>query len=167
MLLYDHLTRSYLSLWGRMDKTVVVAPPLVLFFRCPHSRVCLSGAVWQRRITCVIFPNRSSLVVFCFVTLGENKGLLLWTWQSTKEISVLGSRSFHRRGILGVSSMFCIWWRKDALKLLPLVLESEAGVHGQDPVVFLCFFKHSLPTWSLQCLWQFIPQSERQKNYWD
>ena len=50
---------------------------------------------------------------------------------------------------------------KDVLQLLPLVLESGAGVQGQDPVVFLCFFKHSIPTRSLQCLWQFIPQSEK------
>lgn len=51
---------------------------------------------------------------------------------------------------------------KDVLQLLPLVLESGAGVQGQDPVVFpLCFFTHSIPTRSLQCLWQFIPQSEK------
>lgn len=48
---------------------------------------------------------------------------------------------------------------KDALQLLPLVLKSGAGVQGQDPVVFLCFFKHSIPTRSRHCLWQFIPQS--------
>lgn len=35
---------------------------------------------------------------------------------------------------------------KDAPKLLALILESEAGVHGQEPVVFLCFFIHSRPT---------------------
>lgn len=35
---------------------------------------------------------------------------------------------------------------EDAPKLLALVLESEAGVHGQEPVVLLCFFRHSRPT---------------------
>lgn len=65
-----------LSVWGRMYKRVVVVSPLVLFLRCPHSRICLSGAVRQCRISCVIFPNRGALVVFCVVTLGKNKGLL-------------------------------------------------------------------------------------------
>lgn len=54
------------------------------------------------------------------------------------------------------------WWRTDVLKLLPLVLDSGAGVHGQELDVFFCFFEHSVPTWSRQCLWQFIPQSEKQ-----
>lgn len=63
-----------------------------------------------------------------------------------------------------VCLVHCIWQRKDALPLLPLPLKSGAGVHGQDPVVFLCFFKHSIPTRSRQCLWQFIPQSTRQRT---
>lgn len=68
---------------------------------------------------------------------------------------------------IGREFVFCMWWRKDVLQPLPFVLDSGAGVHGQDPVVFLCFFKHSILTRSLQCLWQFIPQSERQSTRWD
>lgn len=76
-LLNDHV-RFYLSFWGSVDKTVAVAPPFVLFW-CPHSRVCLSGAVRQWGIERVVLKNRGSLVVFRVVTLGENKGLLLRT----------------------------------------------------------------------------------------
>lgn len=69
---YDHL-----SIWGRMYKRVVEVSPLVLFFRRPNSGICLSRAVRQRRVAGVIFPNRGALVVFCLITLRENKGVLL------------------------------------------------------------------------------------------
>lgn len=75
---------SHLSLRGRVHMTVVVASSLVLFFRCPHSRVCLGGAIWQ------CWVNRASLVVFCLVTLGENECLILWTWKMVKETRVQG-----------------------------------------------------------------------------
>lgn len=84
------LARSHLSLRGRVGVTVVVASSLVLFFRCPHSRVCLGGAIWQRGVTRVIFPHGGSPVVFCLVTLGENKCLILWTWKMVKETRVQG-----------------------------------------------------------------------------
>lgn len=58
--------------------------------------------------------------------------------------------------------ILCARWRADVLKLLPLGLDSVAGVHGQELDVFFCFFEHSVPTWSRQCLWQFIPQSKKQ-----
>lgn len=89
-----------------MNKRVAVVSPPVPFLWCPHSRICLSGAVRQRRITGVIFPKRVAPVVFCLVTLGENKGLLLWTWQGTWDISVLGSESFLRQGIVGVTCVY-------------------------------------------------------------
>lgn len=72
------LAKCHLSLRGRVGKAVVVAS-LVLFFRCPHSRVCLGGAIWQCGV------NR---VIFCLVTLGENKCLILWTWKMVKETRV-------------------------------------------------------------------------------
>lgn len=61
--------------------TVVVASSLVPFFRRPHSRVCLGGAIRQRGIHCVVFPHGAPLVVFRLVTLGEDKRLVLWTWK--------------------------------------------------------------------------------------
>lgn len=68
--------RVYLSFRRCADKAVAVAPSLVLFRR-PHTGVRLSGAVGQRRVAQVVLENGVPLVVFCVVTLGENKGLLL------------------------------------------------------------------------------------------
>lgn len=71
------LASSHLSLRGRVGVMVVVTPSLVLFFRRPHSRVCLGGAIRQRGVACVIFPRRGPFTVVCFVTLGEKECLLL------------------------------------------------------------------------------------------
>lgn len=79
----EHLS-FYLSLRRSADKAVAVAPSLLLLFRRPHSGVRLCGAVRQRRIAQVVFEDGGPLVVFCVVTLGENKGLLLRTCRGTK-----------------------------------------------------------------------------------
>lgn len=68
--------RIYFSLWRCAAKAVAITSSLILFRR-PHTRVCLSGAVRQRRVAQVVFENGGPLVVFGVVTLGENKGLLL------------------------------------------------------------------------------------------
>lgn len=75
-LIYEHL-RFYLPVRRSVNEAVAVAPSLLLLFRRPHSRVRLSGAVGQRGVAQVVFENRGPLVVFCVVTLGEHKGLLL------------------------------------------------------------------------------------------
>lgn len=71
------LARSHLSLRGRVGVMVVVTPSLVLFFRRPHSRVCLGGAIRQRGVARVIFPRRGPFAVVRFVTLREKECLLL------------------------------------------------------------------------------------------
>lgn len=71
------LARSHLSLRGRVGVMVGVTPSLVLFFRRPHSRVCLGGAIRQRGVACVIFPRRGPFAVVRFVTLREKECLLL------------------------------------------------------------------------------------------
>lgn len=162
--LNDHFagtcTISHLSQWWTRVKVVSL---FVLLLRCPNSRIRLSGAVGQYWFTGVTFPVRCTLMVLCFITQGKNKGLLFRTWP---EKIIILNNNFRDFLLTEDSVCFadCIWRRKDALQLLPLVLKSGAGVHGQDPVVFLCFFKHSIPTRSLQCLWQFIPQSGRQRK---
>lgn len=93
------LARFHLSLRGRVSMTVVVASSLVLFLRCPHSRVCLGGAIGQRRVNRVIFPHGGSLVVFRLITLGENKCLILWTWKVIKEIRVQGCFSINESDV--------------------------------------------------------------------
>lgn len=100
----EHLS-FYLSLRGCTHKTVAVAPSLLLFRR-PHSGVRLSGAVGQRRIKQVLFENGGPLVVFCVISLGENKGLLLQTCWGTKR-SVLRFKSAYTYGHLKIYIHIC------------------------------------------------------------
>ncbi len=62
--------------------------------------------------------------------------------------------------------------KNNSLQLLPLVWRPDTGpgVQGQELLVTWNLFIHSIPTTSLQCLWQFTPQSaererERQQGY--
>lgn len=134
--------------------------PLLSFF----SGVQTPGSVWVERSDSAESPAlffQTEVPLLCSVSLlcGKTKVSSSEPARENKT-SVVYWVHLIRRGILGVTYMM----GGDVLQLLPLVLESGAGVHGQDPLVFLCFFKHSIPTRSLQCLWQFIPQSESERK---
>lgn len=138
--------------------------PFLSFF----SGVQTPGSVWVERsdsTDSLVLLFQSDVPLWCSVSLLRGKTKVSSSEPDQKKIIILNNN--FRDFLLTEDSVCfadCIWRRKDALQLLPLVLKSGAGVHGQDPVVFLCFFKHSIPTRSLQCLWQFIPQSGRQRK---